>query len=60
MPVLTRSQVALAFINDSASSTHGAIRVDSVLITPSGEWKLGGFDLLSNPTDDAAVLYVRL
>ncbi|KAH7099222.1 ARM repeat-containing protein [Auriculariales sp. MPI-PUGE-AT-0066] len=54
---LHRVSVALAFINDSAGSTHGAIRVDSVLITPSGEWKLGGFDLLSSPKDDAAVLY---
>ncbi|EJD37516.1 ARM repeat-containing protein [Auricularia subglabra TFB-10046 SS5] len=54
---LHRISVALAFINESAASTHGAIRVDSVLISPSGEWKLGGFELLSNPKDDAAVLY---
>lgn len=53
------AKVALAFINDSAASTHGAVRVDSVLISPSGEWKLGGFELLSNSKDDAAVLYVR-
>lgn len=35
------------------------MRVDSIFISPSGEWKLGGFELLSNPKDDAAVLYVR-
>lgn len=35
------------------------IRVESVFISPSGEWRLGGFDLMSNPTDQAAVLYVR-
>lgn len=46
-------------MNDSAASTHGNIRVDSVLISASGEWKLGGFELLSSPKDDAAVLYVR-
>ncbi|KAI1791247.1 armadillo-type protein [Ganoderma leucocontextum] len=54
---LHRVSVALAFLNDSASSTHGNVRVDSVFISASGEWKLGGFDVLSNPKDDAAVLY---
>ncbi|RDX48021.1 ARM repeat-containing protein [Lentinus brumalis] len=54
---LHRISVALAFLNDSASSTHGNVRVDSVFISASGEWKLGGFDVLSNPKDDAAVLY---
>lgn len=52
-------QVALAFINENCTSTHGNVRVDSIFISPSGEWKLGGFELLSNPKDDAAVLYVR-
>ncbi|KAF7315272.1 Protein kinase domain-containing protein [Mycena indigotica] len=54
---LHRVSVALAFINDSAGSTHGNIRTNSIFISPSGEWKLGGFELLSNPKDDAAVLY---
>ncbi|KAI0717280.1 hypothetical protein C8T65DRAFT_726309 [Cerioporus squamosus] len=54
---LHRISIALAFLNDSASSTHGNVRVDSVFISASGEWKLGGFDVLSNPKDDAAVLY---
>lgn len=52
-------QISLAFINEGAQSTHGNVRVDSIFISPSGEWKLGGFELLSNPKDDAAVLYVR-
>jgi SCY1-like protein 1 len=54
------NQVALAFVNDAAASTHGNVCVNSVFITPSGEWKLGGFELLSNPKDmnEAAVLYV--
>ncbi|PIL34056.1 hypothetical protein GSI_03765 [Ganoderma sinense ZZ0214-1] len=54
---LHRVSVALAFLNESASSTHGNVRVDSIFISASGEWKLGGFDVLSNPKDDAAVLY---
>ncbi|TCD64866.1 hypothetical protein EIP91_003532 [Steccherinum ochraceum] len=54
---LHRITVALTFINDNAASTHGNVRIDSVFISPSGEWKLGGFEVLSNPKDDAAVLY---
>ncbi|KDQ15249.1 hypothetical protein BOTBODRAFT_108853 [Botryobasidium botryosum FD-172 SS1] len=54
---LHRISVALAFVNDSCQSTHGNIRVDSVFTSSSGEWKLGGFDVLSNAKDDAAVLY---
>lgn len=56
---LTWAQIALTFLNDSCASTHGRICTHSIFISPSGEWKLGGFELLSNPTDDAAVLYVR-
>lgn len=52
-------QVALAFVNDSCQSTHGNIRVDSIFTSSSGEWKLGGFEVLSNAKDEAAVLYVR-
>ncbi|KAI4521517.1 ARM repeat-containing protein [Schizophyllum commune Loenen D] len=54
---LHRISVALAFLNDTVGSTHGHLRPDSVLISPSGEWKLGGFELLSNPTEESPVLY---
>ncbi|KIK68879.1 hypothetical protein GYMLUDRAFT_153091 [Collybiopsis luxurians FD-317 M1] len=54
---LHRISVALAFINDSCGSTHGAIRTRAIFLSPSGEWRLGGFEVLSNPKDDAAVLY---
>ncbi|KAK0461039.1 armadillo-type protein, partial [Desarmillaria tabescens] len=54
---LHRISVALAFLNDSCSSTHGNVRISSIFISPSGEWKLGGLEVLSNPNDDAAVLY---
>ncbi|KAF4599678.1 hypothetical protein EYR40_006777 [Pleurotus pulmonarius] len=54
---LHRVSVALAFVNDSCASTHGNIRIGSIFITPSGEWKLGGFEVLSNPKDPASVLY---
>ncbi|KAI5116981.1 hypothetical protein M0805_001592 [Coniferiporia weirii] len=54
---LQRISTALAFVNDSCMSTHGNVRMDSVFLSPSGEWKLGGFELLSNSKDDQAVLY---
>ena len=54
-----QSKVALSFVNDQAASTHGNIHVDSIFLSPSGEWRLGGFEVLSNPKDGSAVLYVR-
>lgn len=42
-----------------ASSVHGAIRVSSIFTSESGEWRLGGFDILSSMNDDDAVIYVR-
>ncbi|KZO90737.1 ARM repeat-containing protein [Calocera viscosa TUFC12733] len=54
---LHRVCVALAFINDAGGSTHGNIRTDSVFVSTTGEWKLGGFEVLSQPKDDQAVLY---
>jgi SCY1-like protein 1 len=54
-----RNKVALSFVNDQAASTHANVRVDSIFLSPSGEWRLGGFEVLSNPKDESAVLYVR-
>ena len=54
-----RNKVALSFINDQVASTHGNIHVDSIFLSPSGEWRLGGFEVLSNPKDENSVLYVR-
>lgn len=54
---LHRISVALAFVNDSCSSTHGKICVDAIFISPSGEWKLGGFELLSSTKEDPSTLY---
>ena len=47
----------LKFINDDASSVHGCVRVSSVYTSESGEWKLGGFDILSSMKEDDAVIY---
>jgi SCY1-like protein 1 len=52
-------QRTIKFINDEASSIHGSLRVGSIYTSESGEWKLGGFEALSNVKDDEAVIYVR-
>ncbi|KZV66792.1 ARM repeat-containing protein [Peniophora sp. CONT] len=56
---LHRLSIALAFVNESANATHGNVRLSSVFLSTSGEWRLGGFEVLSNPTDPAAVLYTH-
>ncbi|KAI2640101.1 armadillo-type protein [Xylaria nigripes] len=45
------------FINDEGSSIHGSLRVASIYTSEGGEWKLGGFEILSNVKDDDAVIY---
>lgn len=45
------------FINDEASSIHGNLKAASVYTSESGEWKLGGFEVLSSLKDDEAVIY---
>ncbi|KAL5043643.1 hypothetical protein BDW71DRAFT_187497 [Aspergillus fruticulosus] len=47
----------LKFINGDAASVHGAVRASSVYTSESGEWKLGGFEILSSMNDDQAVIY---
>ncbi|KIM45100.1 hypothetical protein M413DRAFT_441766 [Hebeloma cylindrosporum] len=54
---LHRISVALTFLNDQCLSTHGKLTPHSIFLSPSGEWKLGGFELLSNSKDEGAVLY---
>lgn len=45
------------FINNDAASVHGLIRSSSVFTSESGEWKLGGFEVLSSLKDDDAVIF---
>jgi hypothetical protein len=52
------TQKTVKFINDEASSVHGNLKVASIYTSESGEWKLGGFEVLSNVKEDDAVIYV--
>lgn len=47
----------LKFVNSDASSVHGAVRVGSIYANEAGEWKLGGFEVLSSMNEDDAVIY---
>ncbi|KAK3493823.1 armadillo-type protein [Neurospora crassa] len=47
----------LKFINGDASSIHGNLKVASIYTSESGEWKIGGFEVLSNVKDDDALIY---
>lgn len=56
--ILNRSQNTISFINDEASSIHGNIRLSSIFTSQSGEWRLGGLEVLSSPKDNDALIYV--
>ena len=47
----------LKFVNNDAMSVHGNIRVSSIYTSGSGEWRLGGFEVLSSMNDDDAIIY---
>ncbi|KAL9476574.1 hypothetical protein ACSS6W_006415 [Trichoderma asperelloides] len=46
----------LKFINDDASSKHGSLKVGSIYTSESGEWRLGGFEVLSNVKESETTL----
>lgn len=47
----------IKFINDEATSVHGMLRVGSIYTSESGEWRVGGFEVLSNMNDTEAIIY---
>lgn len=54
---LSRIVSGLKFLNGPGASTHGNLRVNSIFITQSGEWRLSGFEVLSSPKDQQPILY---
>ncbi|KAL9042419.1 MAG: hypothetical protein Q9214_003787 [Letrouitia sp. 1 TL-2023] len=55
--VLDTVETTLAFIHDEAVSVHGNVRLASIFTSKSGEWRLGGFEILSSMKDDDAIIY---
>ena len=58
--VFDTRQRTIKFINDEASSVHGSLRAASIFLSESGEWRVGGFDLLSSVKDEEAVIFVSI
>mmetsp|Transcript_24456 Transcript_24456/g.76676 ORF Transcript_24456/g.76676 Transcript_24456/m.76676 type:complete len:256 (-) Transcript_24456:65-832(-) len=54
---------ALVFLNESNKLVHGAVCMDAVFVTNSGDWRLGAFDLVGSSEQasaSATPLYARL
>jgi len=49
----------LKFINDEASSVHGNIRASSIFTSESGEWKIGGLEILGSMKEDDAIIFTQ-
>ena len=47
----------LSFINDEAASVHGNVRLSSIYMSQSGEWRIGGLEILSSLKEDDPVIY---
>lgn len=48
----------IKFINGDAASIHGSLKVGSIYTSESGEWKLGGFEVLTSVKEDESIIYV--
>ncbi|OLL22429.1 putative inactive serine/threonine-protein kinase scy1 [Neolecta irregularis DAH-3] len=42
----------IKFLNEEATSIHGNVRLSSIFISKSSEWKLFGFEVLTNVKDE--------
>ncbi|KAI7849139.1 armadillo-type protein [Circinella umbellata] len=47
---------ALKFLNNDCGMVHGNVQVSSIFINAAGEWKLGGFELLSSMKDESPLI----
>ncbi|KAI3630247.1 hypothetical protein MIR68_011682 [Amoeboaphelidium protococcarum] len=49
----------LIFLHNETQSIHCNIRPSSIFVTPSGEWKVAGFELLSSVKNDTDYLWTQ-
>ncbi|KAG5520030.1 hypothetical protein PMAC_001106 [Pneumocystis sp. 'macacae'] len=54
---LYQISIAINFINENALSIHGNLRLSSIFISKSGEWKVFGLELFSPINEENSVLY---
>ncbi|CAG8513841.1 12769_t:CDS:10 [Ambispora leptoticha] len=48
---------ALKFLNNDCSIVHGNVRISSIFTNKAGEWKLGGFELMSSSKEEDPIIY---
>jgi SCY1-like protein 1 len=48
----------IVFINESATSVHGNVRLSSIFTSEAGEWKLSGLEVLTNLKEDENAIFV--
>lgn len=51
---------ALKFLNCDCDMVHGNVNVSSIFTNDAGEWKLGGFEVLSSMKEESPVILVRV
>ncbi|KAI9092883.1 armadillo-type protein [Phlyctochytrium arcticum] len=54
---LYKIATAIKFLNQDCNMIHGNIRPEAIYTTKSGEWRLGGYELLSSLTEEGPVLF---
>ncbi|KAF7728827.1 hypothetical protein EC973_005453 [Apophysomyces ossiformis] len=47
---------AIKFINNDCNMVHGNVRISSIFTNKAGEWKLGGFELLSSMKEESPII----
>ena len=53
-------QRTVKFINESAASVHGNLRLSSIFTSESGEWKISGLEVLTILKEDETAIFVCL
>lgn len=46
----------MAFVNQDCNLIHADLNIRNIFVTKAGDWKLGGFGLMSSLTDDNPIL----
>lgn len=54
---LSKIANALKFINVDAGAVHGNVRPETIFLSQGGEWRLGGFELLTAKADLEGVIW---
>ncbi|QSL66024.1 hypothetical protein MERGE_003161 [Pneumocystis wakefieldiae] len=56
---IVTERTALQFIHENAMSVHGNVRISSIFVNESGEWKVFGMELFSLIREKDCILYTH-